>query len=172
MRIPKKFPGRTAVALAAAVGFTTTLVQATPASAATLPFIMKNQASGMCLDVPGGTGNWGTQLIQWPCNGGANQKFYFDEVNGTPVLRSAANNLCIEVPGYRTDNGAPVTQWGCNGGTNQRWYMTSATGAMLDEYRNYNSKLCMEVADWSGSAGAPIRQWECHHGANQQFRDY
>ncbi|MGW2488601.1 RICIN domain-containing protein [Streptomyces sp. NPDC001606] len=168
MRISRKIPVRFGLALAATLGITL-MSPAAPASAASAQFVLKNAHSGMCVDVPGSTGEWGTQLIQWPCNGGANQRFYFDEVNGTPVLRSAATNLCIEVPGYRTDNGAPVTQWGCNGGTNQRWYMGSATNAILDEYINYNSKSCMEVADWRTDAGAPIRQWDCHTGDNQRF---
>ncbi|MCJ1679236.1 RICIN domain-containing protein [Streptomyces sp. APSN-46.1] len=172
MHIARKSPYRLLLALLAAVGFTL-LAPASPASAALSgQFFMKNQNSGMCMDVPGGTGTWGTQLIQWPCNGGANQNFYFDYVNGTPVLRNAANGLCIEVPGYRTDNGAPVVQWGCNGGENQRWYMTSQNSGVLGYYHNWTSKKCMEVADWRTDAGAPIRQWDCHFGKNQQFWNF
>ena len=35
-----------------------------------------NTTSGHVVDVPGGTGEWGTQLIMWDRNGGANQGWW------------------------------------------------------------------------------------------------
>ena len=40
-------------------------------------FVIRNAYSDLVLDVPRGTGNWGTQLIQWPANGNPNQFFWF-----------------------------------------------------------------------------------------------
>lgn len=37
------------------------------------PDYIKNDISGHVVDVPGGTGAWGTQLIMWDRNAGANQ---------------------------------------------------------------------------------------------------
>jgi hypothetical protein len=31
--------------------------------------------------VPGGTGNWGAQLDQWPANGNPNQNFWFYQLS-------------------------------------------------------------------------------------------
>ncbi|HKN52363.1 MAG TPA: RICIN domain-containing protein [Amycolatopsis sp.] len=36
--------------------------------------------SGMAVDVPRGTGNWGTQLIQWPVNGFPNQNLWLQPI--------------------------------------------------------------------------------------------
>ncbi|MFE4617785.1 RICIN domain-containing protein [Streptomyces sp. NPDC056501] len=154
------------MALLAAVGFTA-LTPLTPASAyESAPFEMRNQGSGMCLDVPGGTGVWGTQLIQWPCNGGDNQKFTFYYIDNIPVLRNKATGLCVDVPGGSGANGTAVVQWGCNAGDNQRWFLS---GPQNSVYHNTASRKCLEVADWRTDAGAPVRQWDCHSGASQQW---
>jgi hypothetical protein len=34
-----------------------------------------NPQSGRCLDDPGGSTTWGTQLEIWDCNGGGNQQW-------------------------------------------------------------------------------------------------
>jgi hypothetical protein len=38
---------------------------------------IRNVMSGFVIDVPGGTGEWGAQLIQWPNNQTSNQIFWF-----------------------------------------------------------------------------------------------
>ncbi|SHJ50519.1 RICIN domain-containing protein [Parasporobacterium paucivorans] len=43
--------------------------------------LAKESASGCFLDVYGGSGNEGTAIIQWPANGGDNQKWYMENVN-------------------------------------------------------------------------------------------
>ncbi|MFG1643265.1 RICIN domain-containing protein [Amycolatopsis sp. NPDC049252] len=40
-------------------------------------YVLRNANSHQVIDVPGGTGNWGTQLEQWPSNGNPNQYFWF-----------------------------------------------------------------------------------------------
>lgn len=42
--------------------------------------IIRNAASRQVVDIPGGSGTWGTQLDQWPGNGGPNQTFWFTKV--------------------------------------------------------------------------------------------
>ncbi len=37
--------------------------------------LIRNRASGACLDVPGGSTQQDTQLLTWPCNGGNNQNW-------------------------------------------------------------------------------------------------
>ncbi|WIX98494.1 RICIN domain-containing protein [Amycolatopsis mongoliensis] len=43
-------------------------------------YVLRNANSHQVIDVPGGTGNWGTQLEQWPSNGNPNQYFWFQSV--------------------------------------------------------------------------------------------
>jgi hypothetical protein len=43
-------------------------------------YVLRNAYSHQVIDVPGGTGNWGTQLEQWPANGSPNQYFWFEAV--------------------------------------------------------------------------------------------
>ncbi|MCX5380390.1 RICIN domain-containing protein [Streptomyces sp. NBC_00091] len=138
MHIARKSPYRLLLALLATVGFTL-LVPASPASAsatASAQFFMKNQNSGMCMDVPGGTDVWGTQLIQWPCNGKANQNFYsgcnggenqrwYMTSTGNGVLDHFHNWIskkCMEVADWRTDGGAPIRLWECHTGKSQQFW--------------------------------------------------
>nr|WSX48910.1 RICIN domain-containing protein [Streptomyces sp. NBC_00974] len=166
MRIAGTSPYQILLALLTAVGITV-LAPLTSASAVdSATFFMKNQGSGMCLDVPGASGKWGTQLVQWPCNGGDNQKFNWTYLNNRTVLRNKATGLCVEIPGWSGANGTAVTQWGCNADDNQRWFLS---GPLNDVYHNEFSKKCMEVADWRTDAGAPVRQWDCHSGASQRW---
>jgi hypothetical protein len=44
-------------------------------------YMIRNVNSGMVMDVPGGTGNWGTQFIQWPNGGTPNQTFWFYQLS-------------------------------------------------------------------------------------------
>ncbi|MGW6708763.1 RICIN domain-containing protein [Streptomyces sp. NPDC054956] len=166
MRVTRKPLYRTLLALLTAVGITSLAPLTTASAFSSANFVMQNQASGMCLDVPGGSGVWGTQLIQWPCNGGDNQKFSWDYVGVRPVLRNKATGLCVEVPGWSTANGTAVTQWGCSADDNQRWFLS---GPQNSVFHNQASQKCLEVADWRTDAGAPVRQWDCHSGASQQW---
>ncbi len=43
-------------------------------------YVLRNAGSHQVVDVPGGTGNWGAQLDQWPSNGNPNQYFWFSYV--------------------------------------------------------------------------------------------
>jgi endoglucanase len=43
-------------------------------------YVLRNANSNLVVDIPGGTGNWGTQLEQWPSNTGPNQTFALYQV--------------------------------------------------------------------------------------------
>lgn len=43
-------------------------------------YLLRNASSHQVADVPGGTGNWGAQLDQWPSTGNPNQYFWFANV--------------------------------------------------------------------------------------------
>ena len=78
--------------------------------------------SGQVLDVSGVSHDPGAPVIQWPWNGGPNQRWRVEDVNG-PGWRITAvhSGHALDVSGISHDRGAPVIQWPWNGGPNQRW---------------------------------------------------
>jgi len=74
--------------------------------------------TSMCADVGMQSQAPGAQVITWPCNGGANQKWTV-ESNGTIVGQQSG--LCLDVTGGSTTQGTPLEIWTCNGQSNQQW---------------------------------------------------
>lgn len=82
-----------------------------------------NKNSGKCLADPASSPNAGVQLIQYGCDKGAEQTWYFDRNpdTGFAQMRNRASGLCAAVGASSTTPGAPVVQWSCYGGAEQRW---------------------------------------------------
>jgi hypothetical protein len=74
-----------------------------------------SRLGGKCLDVEGGTAR-GKRVIGYPCNGGANQLFWFNQ-NGTITQGS----WCLDASGGLGRDGDQIVLWDCNGQANQRW---------------------------------------------------
>ncbi|HEY4991381.1 MAG TPA: ricin-type beta-trefoil lectin domain protein, partial [Nakamurella sp.] len=60
----------------------------------------------------------GAHAIVWDCDGGANQRWYW---NGEEI-RSRLNTKCLDVENDNPRSGAHAIVWDCDGGANQRWY--------------------------------------------------
>lgn len=84
--------------------------------------------SNKCLDVTGFSKNDGARVIQWPCHGGDNQKWYLQRRGDNEwEVRSVLSDKCLDahnpnnpaatLPPIRT----PLQQWTCLGGKNQAW---------------------------------------------------
>ena len=83
-----------------------------------------NQSNGNCVDVPGATGADGAQLIQWPCNSGANQLLTFTPVSGsadTYTIGTVTAGKCVDVFGASNVDNARIVQWACHDQNNQRF---------------------------------------------------
>jgi hypothetical protein len=82
---------------------------------------IKNNNTGKCLDVPGGsTGD--VQLWQYTCNGTDAQKFTVP--SGTfsfGEVRNKASNKCVDVQYSAVGNGTVIWQYTCNGTRAQKW---------------------------------------------------
>lgn len=79
--------------------------------------------TGQCLDVSG-DGGPGSKAFVTTCNGGARQKWYYDDIQRLhPVYNP---NLCLEIGAWNDENYATVNVWSCNGGANQQWYIPCA----------------------------------------------
>jgi hypothetical protein len=130
-----------------------------PASATPLQIV--NQQSGQCVDIDGAVTADGSNVIQWPCNGGANQSWSYDETSG--LIRSMQDpHYCLDNSGSYAD-GANIMIWSCNGNANQRFEFDSATGKIA--MRNYP----VQVVDASAYlAGANVQTWS-FSGDSSQF---
>ncbi|GHC53492.1 RICIN domain-containing protein [Streptomyces cinnamoneus] len=86
--------------------------------------------SGKCLDVSGFSRNDGARVIQWPCHGGNNQKWYLHRrADNLFELRSVLSGKCLDAAnpnnpaGTAPPFGAPLQQWTCLGNRNQAWQL-------------------------------------------------
>jgi hypothetical protein len=136
---------------AVVISAATSLAVATPAAAATY-YRVVNSKSGKCMSVEGGgsTAN-GANVIQWTCNGGGEQLWYWSGSR----LKNFKSGKCLSVAGGgSTANGAEIIQWSCNGGPEQNWHMSGAS------LFNDNSYKVASVEGGSTANGAKVKQWD------------
>jgi hypothetical protein len=131
--------------------------------------------SGMCADNPHYSTAPGTQLDQWGCDGGTNQKWFLERVGTWDtlpeyVIHNQSSGLCMNVSGGTAYNGAPVVLWGCNAAANEVW---------AREYRgngNYwfrsraDYHKCLTVEGASHNNGARLIVWDCNDGGNELWK--
>jgi endonuclease/exonuclease/phosphatase family metal-dependent hydrolase len=131
-----------------------------PASVA--PIQIVNQHSGHCLDIDNAIMADGSNLIQWFCHGGANQRWSYDETSG--LIRSMQDpRYCLDNSGGY-DGGAKVIIQSCNGSSNQRFKFDPATGKIA--MRNYPA-LVVDTSD--SQAGANVLTRSSWGGGNQRW---
>ncbi len=128
-----------------------------------------SQYSGKCLDVNNGDIANGTNILQWSCHTGDNQKFRLQAgANNTFSLVNVGSGKCVDVSGPSTADGANIHQWDCHGGTNQQIkIIDSASGSKI--IRFMHSGKCMDIAGPSTVDGMNVHQWSCHGGSSQNW---
>ncbi|KUO16207.1 RICIN domain-containing protein [Streptomyces dysideae] len=124
--------------------------------------------SSKCMDVTGASTADGAEVIQWTCNGHANQRWRL-QGTGDGYYRLVAQHSakCLDVTSASTANGAGIIQYACNGGANQQWRV-SGTGGYVQFVARHSGK-CLDVTDASMADGARIQQWDCNSGHHQQW---
>jgi hypothetical protein len=127
-----------------------------------IPRQIVNQVSGQCLDIEGAVTADGGNVIQWPCNGGANQSWSYDQTSG--LVRSMQDpHYCLDNSGSYV-NGANIIIWSCNGNSNQRFEFDPAIGKIA--MRNYP----VQAVDISASlAGANVQTWSFTGDVSQRW---
>jgi len=101
------------------------------------PLRIINRTSALCIDVNGGTMADGTSVIQWACNGGANQTWSYDDTTG--MIRSMNDpHYCLDNSGTYGD-GAQLIIWTCTGNNNQRFKYDAAAGTI--SVRSYPTEV-------------------------------
>jgi hypothetical protein len=134
-----------------------------------------DQLSGMCLGVPSGSQTPGVNLVQYFCNGSADQNWTRDVNSG---IASAGrtyyrwvdqiSGLCLGVTAGSTTPGASVMQWPCYNAADQYWAKIGALGGYT-QMINLSSGLCLGVKSGSRSANAPIITWNCNGSGDQNW---
>jgi len=102
--------------------------QATPAPAAPPAFPVIHLASGMVLDVHGGSFANGAALELFPPHGGDNQQFSFQPGKGWGVLCATASGLVADVTGDGREPGTRLLMFPQHGGDNQLFKFEPAKG--------------------------------------------
>jgi endoglucanase len=132
-------------------------------------YYIKNVHSGDVVDIPAFTSARGTDLDQWPRNGGINQKWKIASLGcGLYSITSAMDGESVDISGQSTANGAKVDQYGYWGGGNQQFIIVR-NGAGSYTISSINSLDPIEVPGSSTKAGTLLDQRAASGGANQQW---
>jgi hypothetical protein len=129
---------------------------------------------GKCLAVGGGSKANGARVIQWPCNGHAEQiwtRVVLWRYNGIASVRIVNKNSgkCLAVAGGSDAEAAKVIQWDCVGSQDQRWIeWPEPNSRRWVSFQNGNSIKCLAVAGASTANGAGLIQYTCGH-TGQRF---
>ncbi|MER6180200.1 family 43 glycosylhydrolase [Streptomyces sp. NPDC001652] len=139
---------------------------ATPTS-----YTLVNRNSGKCLDVNGGATADGTNILQWTCNGGTNQKWKLEDLgDDTSRLVNVATGKIADVAECSTANGADIRQWSWLNNKCQRFRLVFTAGGDYVRIVNESSGKVADVADCSTANGADVRQWTWLNNTCQQWR--
>jgi len=77
------------------------------------------------LDVNGGSTANSAGIIQWNCNGAANQTFQLNLVSAKVYrLIATHSGKCVDVASASTADAARLIQFTCGSGTNQRFNLS------------------------------------------------
>lgn len=128
--------------------------------------------NGLCLDVNGAGSAAGAAIIQWTCNGQANQRFQFvPGSGGYGELQAQHSGQVVAVANGSTAAGTPnIVQQARNGAANTLWLPVQQVDGSYS-FRNSNSGLCLDVYGAGNNTGQQLDQWPCKNepGSNQDF---
>ncbi len=128
-------------------------------------YTLKARHSGKLADVNGGSTSDGANVIQWPSNGGSNQKWEFRDAGGGYYnLVNQKSGKCMDVNNASTADGAKIIQWTCGSGTNQQWQWV-AVGSYYQLKARHSGK-CLNVVGGSTADGALLEQRTCSSTSN------
>jgi Pectate lyase superfamily protein/Ricin-type beta-trefoil lectin domain-like len=125
-------------------------------------YSVANQFSGLILDDPAFSVSSGTQMIQWPANGGSNQKWTFtNNGSGQYTIANAFSGL------YLTDASGKLTQAALSNAANQLWTVKANNGVYT--LTNNASGKVVDDPGFNTAAGTGIVTWSANGGANQNW---
>ncbi|WP_340384994.1 family 43 glycosylhydrolase [Streptomyces sp. SS7] len=134
-------------------------------------YTLVNRNSGKCLDVEGGATADGTNIFQWTCNGGTNQKWKIEDLgDDTSRLVSVATGKVADIAGCASADGTDIRQWSWLNNKCQRFRLVfTATGDYVRIVNESTGKVA-DVADCGTANGTDVRQWTWLDNTCQQWR--
>ena len=134
-------------------------------------YTFRNAFSGNVLEVPGSRPDNGTQLDQWPYNGGANQQWQLTDLGcGLYKMVNAATGKSIDVNGQSLADGATVDEWDYTGGANEQFFITDTTpGSKTYRIDNLNSLASLDDPGYATAAGTGVDQYLFDGGTNVEW---
>ncbi|MGW4868762.1 family 43 glycosylhydrolase [Streptomyces chartreusis] len=154
------------------VALGTTLPGPSGESAATpTAYTLVNRNSGKCLDVDGGGTADGTDIFQWTCNGGTNQKWRVEDLgDDTNRLVNVATGKVMDTADCAAADGASIRQWSWLDNKCQRYRLVFTAAGDHVRILNESTGKVADVADCSAANGADVRQWTWLNNNCQQWR--
>ncbi|MBT1091001.1 family 43 glycosylhydrolase [Streptomyces sp. Tu102] len=154
------------------VALGTTLPGPSGESAATpTAYTLVNRNSDKCLDVDGGGTADGTDIFQWTCNGGTNQKWRVEDLgDDTNRLVNVATGKVMDTAGCSAADGAGIRQWSWLDNKCQRYRLVFTAAGDHVRIVNESTGKVADVADCSAANGADVRQWTWLNNNCQQWR--
>jgi hypothetical protein len=115
--------------------------------------------AGKCMDDTGNSGNNGTKIQIWACNGGTAQNWtYYPDTDPGDAGEMVIHGKCLDIVNRGTANGSKLQLWSCTGATNQQWYIVGAAG----ELYNPVSGKCIDDPYNSTTNGKQLDIWSCN----------
>jgi len=128
-----------------------------------------NVASGLVLDVPGGTSASGTQIQQWVSNGFNQQSWRLAPVAGTAYFNivNFATGSVLDVPSASTADGVTIQQWTPNGYQQQNWQLVPVTSTPYFSIVNVATGKALDIPGGATSNGVHLQQFTPNGSAEQ-----
>jgi hypothetical protein len=128
-----------------------------------------NKYSALCLDNPGDSTTWGTDLDQWVYGGGANDNWTFTQnSDGTYTIINEGSGLALDDPDASTAMGSKVDEYNPNGTAAQKWIVTPIQDGCY-KLKNEASGLYLDNTGSSTADGTLLDQWSWNGGPNQEW---
>jgi hypothetical protein len=126
--------------------------------------------SGLYLDVAGALPVPGIPVIQWPNNGGANQRWEVVPLGGDlyHIVVQLPLQQMLAVPDASKDLGRILIQWPNTNGDEQKWHLEDVGGGYYT-IANANSGFVVDVKGNLPFQGTPLCQWYRNGQQNQMF---
>ncbi|MPY62651.1 family 43 glycosylhydrolase [Streptomyces spongiae] len=133
-------------------------------------YTLVNRNSGKCLDVDGGNTADGTNIFQWTCTGGANQKWRIEDMaDDTSRLVNVATGKVADVADCSSADGADIRQWSWLNNNCQKFRLIY-TGGDYVRIVNASTGKVADVANCGTGNGVDVRQWTWLNNNCQQWR--
>lgn len=128
-----------------------------------------NRRSGKALDVYQANLQDGANLVQWPDNGGSNQRWHVTDVGGGyRTLFSQHSGRVLSIWQTSTADGANAVQWVENYGGDQQWQLVPV-GSYYKIVARHSGKV-LSVLGGSTADGAQVVQWADTGSLDQQWQ--